>query len=78
MIPKVQARRGLLRKLLFGTAIFSYLLSGVSAGLAVWLRAEAPDDVVGSFVASIVFFAGVGVVLHVLANASLPDLRVKR
>jgi len=78
MIPTHRAeRRSLPRKILLGLAIVSYL-AAVGAGVAAWWYQEQPQEIVGSLMASIVFFAGVGVVLHVLANASLPDLRVKR
>jgi len=78
MIPRPPSRRRPLRRLLFGMAVLAYLLAGVMAVLAWWVRAEQPQEVVGGLMASIVFFTGVGLVLHVLANASLPDLRVKR
>ncbi len=77
MIPRPETRRGPLRKLLLVLAVFSYLAAG-AAGAAAWWYQDRPQEIVGSLMASIVFFAGVGVVLHVLANASLPDLRVKR
>ncbi|HEB67193.1 MAG TPA: hemerythrin family protein [Gammaproteobacteria bacterium] len=78
MIPRHQAeRRSLPRKILLGLAILSYL-AAVGSGAAAWWYQDQPQEIVGSLMASIVFFAGVGVVLHVLANASLPDLRVKR
>ena len=78
MIPRHRAeRRSLPRKILLGLAVFSYL-AAVACGAAAWWYREQPQEIVGSLMASIVFFAGVGVVLHVLANASLPDLRIKR
>ncbi len=77
MIPRPATRRGPLRKLLLVLAVLSYLAAG-AAGAAAWWYQEQPQAIVGSLMASIVFFVGVGIVLHVLANASLPDLRVKR
>jgi len=67
-----------LRRLLYGLAVVAYLLAGVMAFLAWRLRAVQSQDVIGALMASIVFFVGVGLVLHVLANASLPDLRIRR
>jgi len=67
-----------LRRLLFAMAVLAYGLSGCMAAIAWWVRDRQPQEIVGSLMASIVFFAGVGMVLHVLANASLPDLRIKR
>ncbi len=78
MIPRHQAeRRTLPRKILLGLAILSYL-AAVASGVAAWWYQAQPQAIVGSLMASIVFFAGVGVVLHVLANASVPDLRIRR
>ncbi len=67
-----------MRRLLYGLAVVAYLLAGVMAFLAWRLRAVQSQDVIGALMASIVFFVGVGLVLHVLANASLPDLRIRR
>ena len=74
----VKRKRGFVQKLLLGIAIISYL-AAVACGLAaVYPDTGFSDEVNGSLMASVVFFVGVGIVLQVLANARLPDLRFKR
>ena len=70
-------KRGLFQKFLLVIAVINYLAAvayGVAAGFP---DTGFSDVVVASLMASVVFFTGVGIVLHVLANARLPDLRVK-
>lgn len=71
-------KRGHLQKLLLVIAVINYLTAVACGVAAVYLDTTFSDVVVASLMASVVFFAGVGIVLHVLANANLPDLRVKR
>jgi formate hydrogenlyase subunit 3/multisubunit Na+/H+ antiporter MnhD subunit len=43
-----------------------------------YLAAVGCGVVVGSLMASVVFFAGVGIVLQVIGSVDLPDLKIKR
>ncbi len=74
----VKRKRGLIQKLLLIIAVVNYLAAiacGVTAG---YPGTGFSDEVVASLMASVVFFVGIGIVTHVMANARLPDLRVKR
>jgi hypothetical protein len=74
----VKRKRGHIQKLLLVIAVINYL-AAVACGVAAGYPGTSfSDEVVASLMASVVFFAGVGIVLHVLANARLPDLRIKR
>lgn len=67
-------KRGVLQTALWVLAIISYL-AAVACGVTIVVVDVAFDDnVIAALMASIVFFAGVGIVLHVLANADLPDI----
>jgi len=69
-------KRGILQTLLWVFALISYI-AAVGCGITiVVLDVEFNDNIIAGLMASIVFFAGVGIVLHVLANADLPDLRL--
>ena len=70
-------KRGPIQKLLLVLAVINYLTAiacGVAAG---YPDTGFSDEVNASLMASVVFFIGVGIVLHVLATARLPDLRFK-
>ena len=57
-------------------AIISYIAAaacGVAAGV---LGGGLGDPVTGSFMASVVFFAGAGIVLHVIGSVNLPSFKV--
>ena len=67
-----------IQKFLVAIAIISYL-AAVACGVAlVFFDAIMSDPIAASFMASIVFFIGVGVVLQVIGTVNLPDLRVDR
>ena len=73
----VKRERGPIQKLLLALAVINYLTAvacGIGAG---YPDTSFSDEVNASLMASVVFFIGVGIVLHVLANARLPDLRFK-
>lgn len=71
-------KRGYIQKFLLVIAVINYL-AAVACGIAAGYPGTGFSDVVdASLMASVVFFLGVGIVLHVLANANIPDLRIKR
>lgn len=74
----VERKRGFIQKLLLAIAVISYLAAVACGVAAAYPDTGFSDEVVGSLMASVVFFVGVGIVLQVLANARLPDLRFKR
>jgi hypothetical protein len=48
-------------------------------GCGYWtLNGDTSDPVFASLAASVVFFGGCGIVLHVIGSADLPDLRIDR
>jgi len=67
------------QKIAFAVAILCYMAAvGCMAATAYYasqLGSESP--IVAAFSASIVFFAGAGIVLHVIGKSDLPDLRIK-
>ena len=71
-------KRGWIQTLLLFIAVLSYIAAVVCAVAAGYPGTGFSDEIVGSLMASVVFFLGVGIVLHVLANARLPDLRVRK
>lgn len=68
------------QKIAYYIAIFSYVAAVACAGAVVYaanaLGKEAPA--VAAFAASVVFFIGCGIVLHVIGKADLPDLRISK
>ncbi|TVO75309.1 hemerythrin family protein [Sedimenticola selenatireducens] len=67
------------QKVSFIIAIISYIAAISCIGATVYYSGELGSDhpVVASFGASVVFFVGVGVVLHVIGKVSLPNLSMK-
>lgn len=72
-------KRGIGQKVVFGLAVICYLmaLACVLMSTYLYLGATANDPVVAAFAASVVFFIGSGIVLHMMASTDLPDLRIK-
>jgi hypothetical protein len=73
----LESRRGLGQRIAYGVALGAYLCATLClAALFIWhgeLGSEHP--VIASLGASLVFFVGVGIVLHVIGRANLPSLR---
>lgn len=69
--------RGIGQRVAYGFALGFYAGALVSAlALGVWLEPLGLEHpVIASLAASIVFFIGGGVVLHVIGRVDLPDLR---
>jgi len=72
----LHSRRGLGQRLAIGFAMACYLCAGLCvAGLLYWygdLGGNHP--IIASLGASLVFFIGAGIVLHVIGRANLPRL----
>lgn len=70
---------GIGQKISFAAALLFYMAAIACLVAAFYyagqLGSESP--VVAAFSASIVFFIGAGIVLHVIGKANLPDLRIK-
>ena len=58
------------------TAVISYLAAAICGAAALYLGGEN-NAVFASLMASVVFFVGSGIVLHVIATTNLPDLKVQ-
>jgi len=71
-------QRKIIQKLLIGIAIISYVAAIVCAVVAAYLSDGTANPQVASFMASVVFFAGVGIVLHVISSTNLPSLKIER
>lgn len=75
-LPPLSAPRGLGQHVAFGTALLFYICAVLClAGLFFWvgdLGGEHP--IIASLGASVVFFIGAGIVLHVIGRAKLPHL----
>ena len=71
-------QRSMIQKVLTGMAVLSYI-AAIGCGItAVYLSDGSASPVVASMMASVVFFAGVGIVLHVIGSSNLPSLKVGR
>lgn len=68
------------QKISFFLAIFSYAAAVACVGATYYWRGELGGEhpVVASFAAAVIFFIGVGIVLHVIGKANIPDLRIKK
>ena len=66
------------QKIAFAAGMFSYLCALVTLVLAVYTgyTGGTDDPVFASLGASVVFFVGAGVVLHVIGVVDLPDLSI--
>ena len=67
------------QKVLLTIAAINYLAAlgcGIAAALHEGTAAEG-DPILASLMASVVFFAGVGIVVHVIASGNLPNLKVE-
>jgi len=67
------------QKISFFVAILFYIAAiGCFAAIFYFTGELGSDDpIVASLSASVVFFLGAGIVLHVIGRANLPDLRIK-
>lgn len=70
------SRPGLGQRVAYGVALGSYLCAVLClAGVFIWLGdLGSQHPVIASLGASLVFFVGVGIVLHVIGRANLPSL----
>lgn len=67
------------QKVSFTIAIISYLTAIGSIAGALYYSGELGSDhpITASFMASVVFFIGAGIVLHVIGRVDIPDLSMK-
>ncbi|MBT3307891.1 MAG: hemerythrin family protein [Gammaproteobacteria bacterium] len=72
--------RGIGQKIAYGTALFSYCSAIVLAYILITYDQDTgtADSIIASMMAGIVFLIGVGIVLHVIGKANLPDLRIRK
>ncbi|MBP8284874.1 MAG: hypothetical protein KAX46_13335 [Chromatiaceae bacterium] len=68
--------RGLGQRIAYGVALGSYLCAVLClVAVFIWLgELGSEHPVIASLGASLVFFVGVGIVLHVIGRANLPSL----
>lgn len=67
-----------IQKVLMGIAVVSYVASIVCAMAAAYLSDGTANPEAAGFMTSVVFFAGAGILLHVISSTSLPSLKVER
>lgn len=72
-------RRGIGQKAASVTAIVFYLCAVGCIIAAFYYNHQLGSDnpVVASLMASVVFFVGAGIVLHVIGKVDLPDLKIQ-
>ncbi len=77
--PK-RSPRGLGQKIALTLAYASYVGAVALAVVLATYEGETgtADSIIASIMASIVFLGGVGIVLHVVGRANLPDLSIPR
>ncbi len=66
------------QKVLMGIAVVSYVAAILCGMIAAYVSDGTASPAVASLMASVVFFAGVGIVLQVISSVSLPSLKVER
>jgi len=68
------------QKISIGVALFCYTAAmGCLGALFYWNGKLGSDHpVISSLGASVVFFLGAGIVLHVIGKANLPDLKIDK
>ncbi|MCU7802217.1 MAG: hemerythrin family protein [Candidatus Thiodiazotropha sp. (ex Lucinoma annulata)] len=70
-------KRRPIQKVLIVIAVISYL-AAIACGVAAFYFGKGTfDPITASLMASVVFFVGVGVVLHVISNTDLPNLKIE-
>lgn len=71
--------RKLGQKVSFFFSILCYFMAVASVGLGIYWKIEhgTQDPIFASIIASVIFLASCGAVLQVVANADLPDLKIK-
>ena len=67
-----------IQKVLMGVAVISYIAAIACAMVAAYLSDGTANPEVASYMASVVFFAGTGIVLHVISSTNLPRFKVER
>jgi hypothetical protein len=70
--------RKYIQKVLMGIAVISYIAAIACAMVAAFLSDGTANPEVASYMASVVFFAGTGIVLHVISSTNLPRFKVER
>lgn len=68
----------MIQKVIMGIAAISYFAAIVCGLVAGYMSDGTANPVVASMMASVVFFACTGIVLHVISGTNLPSLKVER
>ena len=71
-------QRNKIQKVLMGIAVISYVAAIACAMIAAYLSDGTANPVVASYIASVVFFAGSGIVRHVISSTNVPSFKVER
>lgn len=72
------SKRSKIQKVIMGVATISYVAAIMCGAAAGYLSDGTANPLVASMMASVVFFAGTGIVLQVISSTNLPKLKVER
>ena len=75
---KPTRQRKPIQRVLFFIATLSYLTAVICAAAAFYQPTGLDNPIAAALMASVVFFVGVGIVLHVIADTDLPNLKIGR
>jgi hypothetical protein len=68
------------QKISFAVAVLCYLAAAACIVATVYYHGQlgGQSPIVASLGGTVVFFTGVGIVLHVIGRADIPDLRIRK
>jgi Kef-type K+ transport system membrane component KefB len=72
------SKRSKIQKVIMGIATISYVAAIICGVVAGYLSDGTSSPLVATMMASVVFFAGTGIVLQVISSTSLPKLNAER
>jgi len=61
-----------------GIAVINYVAAIACAMIAAYFSDGSANSVVASMMESVVFFAGAGIVFHMIGSTNLPSLKMER
>ena len=71
-------KRSMIQKVIMGISVVSYITAIACGVVAAIISDGTQNAAVASMMASVVFFAGTGIVLHIISSSNLPRLNVER
>ena len=71
-------KRSMIQKVMMGIAAASYVTAIVCGVTAALISDGTANSAVASLMASVVFFAGTGIVLQLISSSNLPSFKIER